>query len=346
MPRLAFRTSLLAGLWFAALPLAAGAQYRQPPQPIAQILDQPATPLVQLSPDREQLLLLERPGLPPVADVAAFEYRLAGLRFDPRTSGPSRAQGYTGLSLLSIAGGAPRRIAAALPAGAAIGNVAWAADGARIAFTVTTDDAMTLWVAEVATAKARQVSSRRLNAVLGPPCAWIAPVRLACTFVPESRGPAPIAPSVPEGPITQEALSGRQDRVATYQDLLKSPFDEQVFAHFGTSQLAVVWCRRHARLDRGARRRRWRGEGRAARPRRHARGPVHRRPAHARRDGVARARHHVGDEPARDRTRGDRQDAPHPCVARRSLRGGRAAPPVGAFERGPLHRSRRFPHDA
>jgi hypothetical protein len=66
--RAALRSALLAGLWFAALPLAGGAQSRPPPQPIAQILDQPATPLVQLSPDREQLLLLERPGLPPVAD--------------------------------------------------------------------------------------------------------------------------------------------------------------------------------------------------------------------------------------------------------------------------------------
>jgi dipeptidyl aminopeptidase/acylaminoacyl peptidase len=183
MLRLALRSAYLTGLCVVAGvvagPLAAGAQYRQPPQPIAQILDQPATPLVQLSPDRERLLLLERPGLPPIADVAAFEYRLAGLRFDPRNSGPSRGQAFTGLSLQPVPGGPATRIRAALPAGAAITNVSWSADGATIAFSVATDDAITLWVADVATAEARQVTPRPLNAVLGAPCTWVAVRRLA-----------------------------------------------------------------------------------------------------------------------------------------------------------------------
>ena len=88
----------------AFVPCVAQAQYRQPPQPIAQILDQPATPLVQMSPDRQRLLLLERPALPPISEVGAFEYRLAGLRFDPKTSGPTRGQSYTGLSLQAVSG--------------------------------------------------------------------------------------------------------------------------------------------------------------------------------------------------------------------------------------------------
>jgi len=244
MLRLALRSAYLTGLCVVAGvvagPLAAGAQYRQPPQPIAQILDQPATPLVQLSPDRERLLLLERPGLPPIADVAAFEYRLAGLRFDPRNSGPSRGQAFTGLSLQPVPGGPATRIRAALPAGAGITNVSWSADGATIAFSVATDDAITLWVADVATAEARQVTPRPLNAVLGAPCTWVAVRRLACTFVPEGRGAAPVAPAVPDGPITQEALSGSADRAATFQDLLKSPFDERVFEYFATSQVGLV----------------------------------------------------------------------------------------------------------
>jgi dipeptidyl aminopeptidase/acylaminoacyl peptidase len=224
----------------ACLPAAAAAQYRQPPQPIAQILDQPATPLVQLSPNREQLLLLERPGLPPISDVAAFEYRLAGIRFDPKTSGPSRGQSYTGLSLQPVKSGAARKIAMSLPSGGSIGNVSWSSDGAKIAFTVTTDDAITLWVADVASASAKQLANQPLNAVLGAPCAWVTNVRMVCTFVPANRGAAPVMPTTPDGPIAQEALSGSKDRAATYQDLLKSPFDEKVFEYFGTSQIALV----------------------------------------------------------------------------------------------------------
>ena len=224
----------------AFVPGTAQAQYRQPPQPIAQILDQAATPLVQMSPDRQRLLLLERPALPPISEVAAFEYRLAGLRFDPKTSSLTRAQRYTGLSLQSIAGGASRKIQASIPAGSSIENVSWSADGQKIAFTVTSDEAMTLWIADVTTANAKPLTTRRLTAILGDPCAWVSLARLACTFVPGTRGAAPAITPAPEGPITQEALTGRRDRAATYQDLLKSPFDEAVFEHYGTSQLALV----------------------------------------------------------------------------------------------------------
>ncbi len=230
----------LAGAIAAIVPTVAQAQYRQPPQPIAQILDQPATPIVQMSPDRQRLLLLERPALPPISDVAAFEYRIAGLRFDPKTSGPTRAQSYTGLSLQSVTGGAARKIDANLPAGSSIENVAWSADGQKISFTVTSDDAITLWLADVATANAKQLTPQRLTAILGNPCSWVSTAKLVCTFVPATRGAAPTATAAPNGPIVQEALTGRNDRAATYQDLLKSPFDEAVFEHYGTSQLSFV----------------------------------------------------------------------------------------------------------
>ena len=101
MLRLALRSACLTGLCVVAGvvadvvagPLAAGAQYRQPPQPIAQILDQPATPLVQLSPDRERLLLLERAGLPPIAESPSASGRSVQRPGEPGTNAwahPSR----------------------------------------------------------------------------------------------------------------------------------------------------------------------------------------------------------------------------------------------------------------
>ncbi len=214
--------------------------YRQPPAPISQILDAPATPLVQVSPDRTTLLLLERPGLPSIADVSAPEYRLAGLRFDPVTSGPSRENNFTGLQLLPVSGGTPRRVAMTLPAGASIANVQWAPGGRLVAFTVTSNGSITLWVADLATATARQLSPRALNAVLGAPCDWVTAVQLACRLIPENRGAAPQVSNTPTGPIEQDAMSGRAERAATYQDLLKSPTDERLFEYYATSQLALL----------------------------------------------------------------------------------------------------------
>ncbi|MFM8302103.1 MAG: S9 family peptidase, partial [Gemmatimonadota bacterium] len=231
--------AILAGLVLALTPLVTRAQdgYRQPPTAVAQILDAPALPTVMVTPDRKHLMLLDRPGLPSIAEIAAPEYRVAGIRLDPRTSGPSRQNPARGLSIMSMEGGDATPFAMSLPAGAGIGNLTWAPSGARFAFVVSTEDALTLWVGDTRTRSARQVTSRRLNAVLGAPCDWAGDEALVCTFIPQDRGAEPKAPSVPSGPIAQEALTGREDRAATYQDLLKSPHDEAIFAHYATSQL-------------------------------------------------------------------------------------------------------------
>ena len=220
----------------------AGAQdaYRQPPAAIQRILDAPATPTSIVTPDRQWILLLERPGLPPISEIAAPEYRVAGIRLDPRTSGPSRQNPARGMSIMPISGGAATPIAMTLPAGAGVGAPSWSPSGKRFAFVVSTDDALTLWVGDVAAKNARQLSPRRLNAVLGAPCDWTGDESLVCTFVPQDRGAEPVAAATPAGPIVQQTLTGSADRAATYQDLLKSPHDEAIFAHYATSQLARV----------------------------------------------------------------------------------------------------------
>ena len=240
MSRIIARARTALVLAFVSASAATAQGYRQPPAPIAQILDAPATPAVQLSPDRATLLLLERPTLPSIADVSAPEFRLAGLRFDPNTSGPSRENNFTAMSLQPVAGGAARRVSMTLPSGASIANVQWAPGGQRVAFTVTAQGAITLWVAELASASARQLSPRALNAVLGAPCDWVDAARLACKFVPEGRGTPPSQGGTPGGPIEQETMSGKAERAATYQDLLKSPTDERLFEFYATSQLALV----------------------------------------------------------------------------------------------------------
>lgn len=227
-----------------AIPAQAQQGYRQPPPAIAAILDAPQTPIVSTSPNNSVLLLSERSGYPSIAEVAAPEYKLAGMRFDPRSNGPSRGSGSRSLSLLPVTDGDVRRISIPWPSGTdtmsgPISNTRWNASGDRIFFTVTTDDAIYPFVADVATATARQLSNRPLNGVLGAPCSWIGrEPALICKFIPNGRGSAPKEPTTPDGPIIQETEGGSADRVATYQDLLKSPYDEAVFHHYATSQLA------------------------------------------------------------------------------------------------------------
>jgi dipeptidyl aminopeptidase/acylaminoacyl peptidase len=244
MPPASRPMASLATLVLCTVTLAAtlGAQdaYRQPPDVVARILDAPATPTALLSPDRSMMVFLERPGLPSIEVISAPEYRVAGIRLNPRTSGPSRQNPARGMSVMPITGGGATPVAMSLPRGGGISYTSWSPDGRQLAFVVSTSDALTLWVADLTARSARQVTPRRLNAVLGAPCGWTDDTALVCRFIPAGRGAEPQEPATPEGPIVQEALTGSADRVATYQDLLKDPHDEAVFEHYATSQLAHV----------------------------------------------------------------------------------------------------------
>ena len=213
--------------------------YRMPPVEIADLVDAPPPPAVGLGPGLDYLLLMARPSLPPISEVARPEHRLAGLRIDPGTNGPSRQEYHTGLSFVRISDGVEQAVTG-LPAGARIGAARWSPDGARFAFAVTEEDGIALWVAGVETREARQLMGPGLNAVLGPPFVWMPDGRtLICRTVRAGRGEAPVAPTVPEGPVIQENL-GKVAPSRTYQDLLRNAYDEELFEHYGASQVVRV----------------------------------------------------------------------------------------------------------
>ena len=63
--------------------------------------------------------------------------------------------------------------------------------------------------------------------------------RLACKVIPSERGAEPARATTPTGPVVQEA-SGRAAPNRTYQDLLATPADENLFEHYATSRIAIV----------------------------------------------------------------------------------------------------------
>jgi dipeptidyl aminopeptidase/acylaminoacyl peptidase len=219
-------------------PAVAQDRYVDPPAPIARILDQPLPPIASLGPDREWLLVQSRPALPPIAEVAAPDLRLAGFRIDPRTNGPSRSQLFTRYVLRAVYGDVERGVQT--PPGARLGQVSWAPDGARFSFAVTADQGIELWVGETATGATRRLTGPVLNGTMGSPCVWMPDAtRLICRMVPEARGEPPSRATVPSGPVTQES-QGRSAPNRTYQDLLESPADEALFDHYFTNRIAFV----------------------------------------------------------------------------------------------------------
>ncbi|HYE43355.1 MAG TPA: S9 family peptidase, partial [Caulobacteraceae bacterium] len=225
--------------WAQGAP-AGGSGYRDPPAPIAQILDAAPTPAVALSPDRRTLALLGRENLPKIAAVAEPILKLAGYRLNPRTRGPveQRANWLNALSFQDLAGGEARPVA--LPAGARFMSPSWSPDGRSMAFLVEAEGGLELWVADVASARARRLTDARVSAAWGGAYSWLPDSSaVLARLTPEVQGAAPEAPRAPGGPLVQEN-KGRATPGRTYQDLLSNPADEALFDHYFTVQLARV----------------------------------------------------------------------------------------------------------
>ena len=232
------RRMTLACLALLSGTLSAQTPYKTPPQIIVDMLDAPPLPAASISPDRQWLLLLEQRSMPTIAELAQPMLRLAGNRINPRTSGPQLPGGITGLVLKRVADGTERRVN--VPTPAALSYVIWSPDSRTVAFVQTSDSGLVLWVADAATGQTRALTGATLNATSNPPCQWMpSSTSLLCEFIPEARGPAPVAPPTPVGPTTQETR-GRAAPAPTFEDLLKNHFDEQLFDYYFTSQLAYV----------------------------------------------------------------------------------------------------------
>ena len=232
------RRMTLACLALLSGTLSAQTPYKTPPQIIVDMLDAPPLPAASISPDRQWLLLLEQRSMPTIAELAQPMLRLAGNRINPRTSGPQLPGGITGLVLKRVADGTERRVN--VPTPAALSYVIWSPDSRTVAFVQTSDSGLVLWVADAATGQTRALTGSTLNATSNPPCQWMpSSTSLLCEFIPEARGPAPVAPPTPVGPTTQETR-GRAAPAPTFEDLLKNHFDEQLFDYYFTSQLAYV----------------------------------------------------------------------------------------------------------
>src|SRR5262245_46324539 len=222
----------------AIAPLAPS-QYKTPPQAIVDLVDAKPTPRASVSPDNKWVLLMDYPPLVPLSEISAKELRLAGLRIRPPTNGPSRNAYFTQITLQSLADSTKRAIPG-IPQGAKLASVTWSPDASKIAFTVTDDKNVELWMTDVAKLTTRRVIRQRLNAAMGMPYRWGPNGKgFVISVVPEDRGPEPPEPAVPIGPVVQENL-GKAAPARTYQDLLTNPYDELLFEYYGTSQLMLV----------------------------------------------------------------------------------------------------------
>jgi dipeptidyl aminopeptidase/acylaminoacyl peptidase len=229
------RSLLIALIALPAVALADG--YEEPPADIAAILDAQYPPSVQLSPDGAWLVEMERPALRTLDELAASRVKVAGIKLDPSTFGPSRPYLFRRLVVRKLEGRGGAVVE--LPEGSRISGIAWNADSTRFTITVVEPGGIALWVSDTAGGAVR-LTDAHLNATYGSPCDWLpGDMGLVCKRVPAAHGAPPAEPLLPSGPRVEENL-GRATPARTYSNLLQSPHDEALFEHFLTSELVHV----------------------------------------------------------------------------------------------------------
>ena len=211
--------------------------YRKPPQEVVDIIDALPVPSVNFSPDRQWMLLIDRPAMPSIEDLSRRMLRLAGMRVDPAANSRFATRFYSGISLRPIDGN--EAVDIPIPEGAEISDIDWSHHSNRFAFTTVTDDGQQLWIASVEDpANPIQVTDR-LSTVTGG-LDWMPDGQsILCQLIPEDRGSEPEASRTPVGPNIQES-SGNTSPTRTYQDLLSNAHDEALFEYYATNQLARI----------------------------------------------------------------------------------------------------------
>ncbi|KAK6937287.1 Peptidase S9, prolyl oligopeptidase, catalytic domain, partial [Dillenia turbinata] len=228
-------------------------RYRLPPPEIKDIVDTPPLPALSFSPQRDKILFLKRRALPPLADLARPEEKLAGIRIDGQCNTRSRMSFYTGIGihhLMEDGTLGPEKEVHGLPDGAKINFVSWSNNGQYLSFSVRIEEdeedcssgKLRVWVADVETGKARplfQSPDICINAVFDN-FVWINDSTLLVCVIPLSRGKPPKKPLVPSGPKIQSNEQQNVVQVRTYQDLLKDEYDADLFDYYATAQLVLA----------------------------------------------------------------------------------------------------------
>jgi dipeptidyl aminopeptidase/acylaminoacyl peptidase len=225
----------------AALAMPADLAYQKPPHEILDVLNAPPPPLISVNPSRDYAILMQPVRYPPIAEVAQPMLRLAGLRIDIRTNGPHLPFYNTAYTIKRLSDASDIPVAASPGVkGVKLGAPLWSPDGKQFAFTNTSAGAIELWIGDTASGRTRHIAGLRLNAVMGSPIVWLADSRtLLLRTIPEHRGPPPADAAAPMGPHVQES-SGRSGPVVTYEDMLSTPRDEDLFDYYAAAQLVYL----------------------------------------------------------------------------------------------------------
>lgn len=229
--------TLLAGL--AGWPLlsdAASVEYREPDPEIVRLLTAAPPPTGILNARARRVALLYREPVMSLDRLMQPRIGLAGYRLNPVTRTEDVYPLVTHVDVLRASvDGAAGPIRWKPAGGALLDFVTFSPDGQTLSALAVTSDAAGLVLFDIEKGRERRLDVP-VNAAWGNPCTWTGDVALICRVVPAGAGtpPAPFA-----APLVIDH-EGEADPERTYAYLLKNAFDDALFEHYFSAELARV----------------------------------------------------------------------------------------------------------
>lgn len=214
--------------------------YQKPSGEILKLVDYERAPAVMIDEKKEYMVFTYQNTYKTLEDLNQDELQLGGLRINPVTNISSSVTYSINLKVRKLID--PNLVQVkGLPANPRITNLTWSPDQTKMAFTNTSENAVELWVLDIASATAARLSEKPLNANMGRPFSWYNDNQnLLVRVIPENRAKLiDFKKSLPAGPIISNS-DGVKAPNRTFQDLLKNKTDEANFEMLITSELYKI----------------------------------------------------------------------------------------------------------
>jgi dipeptidyl aminopeptidase/acylaminoacyl peptidase len=209
--------------------------YQKPAKEVADLLLAPPTPTISIDGKAQYMLVMERSFYPIVEELGQPEFKIAGIRINPNNFSLSRQNFIKQLSLKNLVTGKMMSIAG-LPNNLSALNPTWNPSENKIAFYNVTATAVDVWVIDIKTSTCSKINKNAANIVLSSSLIWLDDATVLYKINSHTAAQMSKKPITPKGPTIQESL-GKVAPSVTYQDLIKSPYDEYVFEYLATAQL-------------------------------------------------------------------------------------------------------------
>jgi dipeptidyl aminopeptidase/acylaminoacyl peptidase len=236
----------------ALVPVAVQAQtepnytdsYIIPPESVSEEILAPRherVTLDNLSPNSRYFLNQVESGMPQLSKLAKPWYNIAGLQIDHlanRNRSMTIDDPVAGLELIDSQTGEVRRIST--PRAATITDVSWSPAGDRLAFFAHYNRFTHIYVADLESGDSERLTTEPVLATAVTSFEWTGDGESIVTvLLPEERGSKPMRPQTPDV-IQVRSTTSDENRLRTYQSLLKDRNEGDMLEYYLTGQLAKI----------------------------------------------------------------------------------------------------------